>query len=237
MTQDPPAAPHRRHEADPETALRRFLSDDGYPCLGARAVLRRSHLTVVTVGPITDLDDGSLRRVGSALRDAAGETLPPDAGLPDFRSTAVVFTGAAPRTEQEFERAIWSVLRRLAAHDTEPWADGVSDDPADPHFGFSFAGAAFFVVGLHPRSSRQARRSPVPTLVFNPHAQFEALRAAGTFDPIRDTIRRRDVRRQGTPNPMLADHGTASEARQYAGRAVPDDWTPPVSLSRYREAS
>ena len=26
---------------------------------------------------------------------------------------------------------------------------------------------------------------------------------------------------------MVSDHGETSEARQYAGRAVPADWTPP----------
>jgi hypothetical protein len=44
---------------------------------------------------------------------------------------------------------------------------------------------------------------------------------------MRDTIRRRDTDLQGYLNPMVSDHGEASEARQYAGRAVPADWTPP----------
>ena len=26
---------------------------------------------------------------------------------------------------------------------------------------------------------------------------------------------------------MAVDHGASSEARQYSGRAVPDDWDPP----------
>lgn len=103
----------------------------------------------------------------------------------------------------------------------------MSSDPGDSRFGFSFAGTAFFVVGMHPQASRRARRTPSPTLVFNAHAQFEALRRTGSFERMRDTIRRRDVRRQGSVNPMMADHGQVSEARQYSGRAVPDAWTPP----------
>jgi FPC/CPF motif-containing protein YcgG len=47
---------------------------------------------------------------------------------------------------------------------------------------------------------------------------------------MRDTIRRRDAELQGEPNPMVDDHGTRSEARQYSGRAVPDDWEPPTDL-------
>jgi FPC/CPF motif-containing protein YcgG len=44
---------------------------------------------------------------------------------------------------------------------------------------------------------------------------------------MRDTIRRRDTDLQGFLNPMVSDHGETSEARQYAGRAVPEDWSPP----------
>jgi hypothetical protein len=132
-----------------------------------------------------------------------------------------------PRSEEEFEDAVWSTLRRLAAEDADPWAEKVSDDPGDPRFAFSFAGTPFFVVGMHPRASRRARRTPSPTLVFNAHPQFDALRATGTFERMRDTIRRRDLRWQGSVNPMMADHGEVSEARQYSGRAVPDGWLPP----------
>ena len=100
-------------------------------------------------------------------------------------------------------------------------------DPEHPHFAFSVAGTAFFVVGLHPNASRVARRAPVPTLVFNLHVQFERMRADGRYQRMRDTIRRRDTELQGSLNPMVSDHGETSEARQYAGRAVPPDWTPP----------
>lgn len=48
---------------------------------------------------------------------------------------------------------------------------------------------------------------------------------------MRDTIRRRDVRLQGSVNPMVADHGEISEARQYPGRKVPASWSPPVDIA------
>ena len=54
------------------------------------------------------------------------------------------------------------LLRHHAVHEADPegarWADGVSPDPDDAHFSFSVGGRAFFVVGLHPLSSRLARR-------------------------------------------------------------------------------
>ena len=49
------------------------------------------------------------------------------------------------------------------------------------NFGFSFAGRGFFVIGLHPASSRLARRFPWPTLVFNAHFQFDRLKADGRY--------------------------------------------------------
>jgi uncharacterized protein len=219
---------------EPEDRFRDFLSDIDYPCLGARSVLRRSGLGVVVAPSLADLDAGdALTRICAALR-AAATAAPPTGGVASFRSTAVVFGGPVPRTEEEFEEAVWSVLRRLAAVDTRPWADQVSSDPGDSRFGFSFAGTAFFVVGMHPRASRRARRTPSPTLVFNAHAQFEALRTTGAFERMRDTIRRRDVRLQGSVNPMTADHGEVSEARQYSGRAVPEAWLPPSGAVRPR---
>jgi uncharacterized protein len=63
--------------------------------------------------------------------------------------------------------------------------------------------------------------------VFNLHQQFEELRASGRFARMRDKIRERDVNLQGTVNPMVADYGQDSEARQYSGRQVGPGWTAP----------
>jgi FPC/CPF motif-containing protein YcgG len=64
--------------------------------------------------------------------------------------------------------------------------------------------------------------------VFNDHFQFERLRANQQFDRIRDAIRERDESLHGSVNPMMADHGSHSEARQYSGRSVGTDWRCPV---------
>ena len=55
----------------------------------------------------------------------------------------------------------------------------------------------------------------------------ERLRAQGLYDRMRETIRSRDTSWTGSVNPMLAGHGERSEAPQYSGRAVSDDWTCP----------
>jgi FPC/CPF motif-containing protein YcgG len=107
------------------------------------------------------------------------------------------------------------------------WDARVSADPAHPEFSFSIGGRGFFVVGLNPRASRLARALSQPTLVFNLHEQFDELRARGEFETMKRIIRARDMAYQGSINPVLKDFGQSSEARQYSGRAVPDDWICP----------
>ncbi|HET7800574.1 MAG TPA: YqcI/YcgG family protein, partial [Humibacillus xanthopallidus] len=60
--------------------------------------------------------------------------------------------------------------------------------------------------------------------------QFEQLREEGRFERMRGTIRRRDEDLQGSINPMVADHGEATEAMQYSGRAHGSDWEPPLEV-------
>jgi FPC/CPF motif-containing protein YcgG len=89
------------------------------------------------------------------------------------------------------------------------------------------AGHPFFVIGLHPGSSRLGRRAPVPVLVFNSQRQFTRLRADGRYAKMQAATRARDLALQGSLNPNLADWGSAPETRQYSGRAVEADWRCP----------
>ena len=84
-----------------------------------------------------------------------------------------------------------------------------------------------YVIGMHPKASRLARTRPYPTMVFNLHEQFDRLRARGKFEMMKQTIRTRDMTLQGSINPMLASFGDSSEARQYSGQAVPENWACP----------
>jgi hypothetical protein len=90
---------------------------------------------------------------------------------------------------------------------------------------------------LHPGASRPARRFVRPALVFNLHDQFEQLRAQGRYEKLRASIVERDIALAGAPNPMLARHGSISEARQYSGRMVEQDWTCPFSGRSARDAA
>ena len=53
------------------------------------------------------------------------------------------------------------------------------------------------------------------------------MRAEGKWERMRSSIRKRDFALQGAHNPMLTDFGERSEARQYSGRAVANDWRAP----------
>jgi FPC/CPF motif-containing protein YcgG len=144
--------------------------------------------------------------------------------------TAYVATFGAPiASEEEFEAALWRQLQQLNDLDRQwfDWDPSVSSDPHDSKFSFSFAEQAFFVVGLHPKSSRRTRRFAWPALIFNAHEQFTALRAAGLFDTLQEKIRNRELRLQGSLNANLANYGEASEARQYSGREVEPLWKCP----------
>jgi len=205
-------------------AFRAFVADPRFPCLAAKGVMRSEGFRLRRYGVL-----GSARSAEYLSRDLADfiADIPVDgAGLHSF---VAVFPRSAPGDEGEFERRLWEQVQRLHEHDAPNagWDPTVSADPDDPHFSFSFGGRALFVVGIHPASSRLARRFRWPALVFNPHAQFERLRADGRFAPLRAAVREREIALQGTLNPNLADFGEHSEARQYSGRAVGAEWRCP----------
>jgi uncharacterized protein len=209
--------------ADIRGQFDRFAGDGLFPCLAAKGVVRRQRYLLEVFGALGDED--SAPDVASALA-AFASTLPDNPS--DFTAFVAVFPDEVPGDEREFEQRLWKQLRMLNSHDTSAkWDPTVSDDPEDPHFSFSFAAHAFFVIGLHPQSSRMSRRFAYPALVFNPRSQFDYLRATGHYERLRDAIRERDIALQGEMNPMLTNFGERSEARQYSGRTVESDWRCP----------
>ena len=201
------------------------IAEADFPCVGAKSAMARGSLKVVACRSLrSNWDDVRIHR---ALLDWAWEYRRDPGGL---RSLAFAFEGPDDLSEAQFETAMWDRIQSFADKDHwlgQPYDHRVSADPDDPHFSLSFGGEAFFVVGLHPNASRPARRFPRPTLVFNLHDQFEALREEGRYERMRERILERDVELAGDINPMLARHGEASEARQYSGRAVNPEWRCP----------
>jgi FPC/CPF motif-containing protein YcgG len=151
-----------------------------------------------------------------------------------FTSAVVIFAGPNAATEATFDTLLWTRLQALADVDAETYAydPRVSADPASPDFSFCIKSEALYVIGLHPGSSRKARRFSRPALVFNPHQQFEWLRTTGKYESMKRSVRNRDLVYAGSVNPMLADFGAASEASQYSGKKYDEHWKCPF-ISRH----
>ncbi len=219
----PPSLPARSvHDA-----FRAKVLEGRFSCLGARSAVSSGRYRFGLYGPMGEV--AGTRRLAGDLARFVARRRPADAA--HFSTFVAAFTGPLRIPEQRFEAILWEQLRALHEIDARDhgWDTSVSSDPDEPTFAFSIGGVAFFVVGLHGRASRLARRFAWPTLVFNPHDQFSLLRATGHFGRMQDMIRQRELVLQGSINPMLSDFGTRSEARQYAGRAVDDDWHCPFS--------
>ncbi len=215
--------------------LRQFITDAQFPCVGAKAALAKGRIVPVMARSITSAwDDLAIHH---ALMEFVGE-VQQDPRL--FQSFAVIFEGPHTLDEEQFEEHMWHRLQSMSDKDRwlgQPYSRQANPDPSDPHFALSYAGEAFFVVGLHPHASRQARRFATPTLIFNTRAQFDQLRAEGRYEKMHSTIIERDLKLSGSINPMLARHGETSEARQYSGRAVDENWECAFRYTGLRDAT
>lgn len=207
---------------------RRFIAtveQPSFPCVGAKSALGRGQMDILVARDLRSAWDDL--RILPALTTTVAKYR---ADRAIFRTLVVLFQEPGHLTEREFEQHLWARTQSLS--DKDAWVGhrpdpSVSADPEDPHFSLSFAGEAFFVVGLHPQASRPARRFEAPAMVFNLHDQFEVLRGQQRYEKLRASILARDEALAGSINPMLARHGEASEARQYSGRVVEADWKCP----------
>ena len=203
--------------------FRAFVADPAFPCAGAKSAINTGRYHLALFGRLGD------RAVADDLHAALLEFLAayPDPGAKPVTFIAVFESSTA--SEDVFESLLWRQLQQVHEVDRvdHAWDPAVSDDPEDPAFSFSVGGKGLFVVGLCPQASRLARRAPSDTLVFNLHAQFEALKASGKYGAMEQAIRARDLALQGSINPVLARHGESSQARQFSGRAVGDAWRCP----------
>lgn len=205
-----------------------FLRRKTYPCLGAKSALARRALECLCADDIRHASDD--QRIAERVQLFASNAQEDDV----FLSLAVLFPGSPSLSESAFEDALWQRLRAIHAIDraNHAWDSSVSEDPASRKFSMSVGERGFFIIGLHPGASRLARRFQCPVMVFNLHSQFEKLRADGRYEKLRSSIVARDIMFSGSSNPMLASHGEQSEARQYSGRIVGEDWVCPFASSK-----
>ena len=203
-----------------------------YPCTGAISVFAQK---CYRFGLFPEFAcDNAVRAVCHDLYEFCHEFPNIDDQLITF---IAMFRGPVIESEQHFEDLLWSQLQAMHDIDSDffAWDKSVDSDPKSNNFSFSIGGRAMFVIGMHPKASRLARTVTYPTMVFNLHEQFERLRARGKFETMTQIIRAREMAFQGSTNPMLKNFGERSEASQYSGRAVSDNWPCPFHAHKKDE--
>lgn len=191
------------------------IKEAAFPCIMAKAVMNQGvcHNVQLSSNQVPELAQAMFNELSGFVDSYR-------ANKERLHSCILSFPHDEFQSFEKFESTFWSLLSELRSIDGQhhPYDSRVSSNPDDGNFSFSVKEEAFFILLLHPNSPRKARQFPVPSIVFNPHQQFEDLRAKGTFERVRTTIRQRDERYQGSVNPMLMDFGSeVSEIYQYTG--------------------
>ena len=213
-------------ECDPVVEeFQRFIRNEAYPCVAARAALSRRQIRFLVGDHIAcPKDDNKI------LQFVYQFVAQYRTSRTELHSAAVIFRQPEVITEEMFDRFLWQRLQSLSAMDAEKFSydKRVSAEPMSSDFSFSLGEEGFFIIGLHPGSSRPSRKFRYPALIFNPHAQFEELRALNRYEKMKNIVRKRDILYSGSINPMLSDFGDTSEALQYSGRHYGSEWTCPL---------
>ena len=205
-----------------------YLGNKTFPCVAARAALRNEHIKcMVALNMACPNDDPAILKF---LYDFVNEYR---TATTSFHSAAIVFKGPWISSEEMFDALFWKRLQSLSNLDAVNYNYDirVAADPASGNFSFSIKEEAFFIIGLHPLSSRQSRKFKYPALVFNPHAEFEKLRLANRYEQMKHVVRKRDIAYSGSINPMLKDFGESSEVYQYSGRIYDSEWKCPLKIN------
>ena len=205
-----------------------FINSKEFPCIAAKASLAKQQVKcMVTDNMACPKDDYDILQFLYNFVDEYRVS------KDIYHSAAIIFAGPQISIEEMFDTLLWQRLQALEILDAKKYSydTRVEANPSSAKFSFSIKEEAFYIIGLHPASSRQARRFIHPTLVFNPHVQFEQLRASSKYDAMKNTVRKRDVAFSGSVNPMLQDFGDVSEAFQYSGRKYDDSWKCPLKIT------
>lgn len=216
---------------DPDNIIRdfhSFIGESPYPCVAARSAVARKHVPCLVVGHMACPEDDwrILRFLYDFIDGFRKETT-------TLHSAVIIFEGPKETTEELFDSLLWQRLQSLSDLDAKRFSydKRVSADPLSPDFSFSLGEEAFFVIGLHPSSSRRSRKFKYPVIVFNPHVQFEELRRSKAYEKMKTIVRRRDKLYSGSVNPMLQDFNEAPESYQYSGRTYDSKWKCPLKIA------
>jgi FPC/CPF motif-containing protein YcgG len=211
-----------------QEAYLNFIGSKDFPCIGARVALAKDQVECMVARSMAcPADDEAIL---SFLYDFTDRYR---CSTDHFHSAVIIFEGPGRINEEIFETLLWQRLQAISDMDAARFGYDrrVSADPSSPDFSFSLKEEAFFVIGMHPGSSRAARRFDHPALVFNPHAQFEEMKKTAKYEKIKQAVRKRDIAFSGSINPMLTDHGKSSETLQYSGKNYTEPLRCPLKIN------
>ncbi len=218
-------------ETEEEDIIRIFfeqLSEKEFPCVAAKAALASDQIKCMVAGHMAcPQQDKELLHF---LYDFVDDFRNADSL---YHSAVIIFKQPLNLDEKLFDQLLWLRLQSLSNMDALQYEydERVAYDPGSPDFSYSLKKEAFFVIGMHPSSNRNARRFKYPAIIFNPHIQFEELRQHGKYEPMQKAIRNRDDLYSGSVNPMLSDFGESSEAIQYSGMKYNEHWKCPLKIN------
>jgi len=210
-----------------------FIRNKDFPCVGAKSALAKNQLKFLVARhmacPASDKDILTfLYDFVDRYREKGGH----------FHSAVVIFSGPTNMTEAVFEEFLWKRLQAISDMDAANYRYDarVSADPSSPEFSYSVKEEAFFIVGMHPASSRESRRFSYPALIFNPHAQFESMKKTNKYESIKEVVRKKDIAFSGSVNPMLSDYRESPETQQYSGKNYELPWKCPLQINHEPDA-
>lgn len=204
-----------------------YIENKDFPCVAARASFSKNQTKVMVADHIGyAIDDNSILKFMYAFVDEYRSS------NNAFDSAAIIFKCQQVLSEEMFDSMMWQRLQALSTLDAKQYNydNRVTADPNSANFSYSLKEEAFFIIGLHKASSRPARQFTYPTLVFNPHAQFELMKETEQYSKMQKIVRKRDVSYSGSVNPMLQDFGNASEVYQYSGKKYDNQWQCPLNI-------
>ena len=201
-----------------------FINEKNFPCIAAKAALSADQIKIMVAGHLgCPKDDADIVRFLYGFVDLYRTA------NTSYHSAVIIFAHPEECSEEQFSDMLWHRLQAISDLDAKQfgWDPRVGKDTSSRDFSFSVKEEALYVIGLHARSSRKARQFKYPAIVFNPHQQFERLRATNKYLSMREAVRKRDIKLSGSVNPMLADFGESSEVFQYSGLQYDNNWKCP----------
>lgn len=213
-------------ETEVHAEMKKLITQKDYPCVAALQSFYHNDFRVKTYKGL-----GQHQQRPSLRQDLLDYLKSYNENRSEYFTFWAVFEDQDLMSEEEFEKRLWAELSSLTSEELrEQDADSrFSSNPEDKNFCFSLGGKAFFVVGLHQQSSRRSRQFPWPTLIFNVFEQFDQLAQQGKYHPMIKLNRQRDIRYQGSANPMALEHNDDWESIQFSGRKNSKQWKCPFS--------